>query len=336
VSITTKLTPIAALGCEISSPQDTCQRETLTSEASLTCADQTSLDTGNAISLLGLAGGPTRSGSQVGPTNAPSGPAPARVSRFRALDSERAMPTNDTSGPLFTALSPSARLQSSLENRLRARMDVNGSPEFALTWKYWDMPSGPPICALRASERRTSAKGFIGWPTPNVPNGGRSIAHAQMKGKTATHNGKKVQVGLEAAAKMVRLVGWDTPTAPVKTNGHQAGNNRYVTNTVRALKGWATPRARDHKNNGVSIARAARGVADSLDLQSKLVCRSGTAPPSPLSARMDGAAFPLNPMHSLWLMGYGPEWESCAVVETRSTRKSPRSSSRPQRSVSRD
>jgi hypothetical protein len=45
-------------------------------------------------------------------------------------------------------------------------MDVNGSLEYELTWKELDMPSGPPICALRASVRRTNAKGYIGWPTP--------------------------------------------------------------------------------------------------------------------------------------------------------------------------
>jgi hypothetical protein len=37
------------------------------------------------------------------------------------------------------------------------------------------------------------------WPTPNVPNGGRTIHHATVTGRTAMHNGKKVQIGLEAA-----------------------------------------------------------------------------------------------------------------------------------------
>ncbi len=40
-----------------------------------------------------------------GQTTAPSGPAPVRVSRFRARDSARAMQTNDTSGPLFSSSS---------------------------------------------------------------------------------------------------------------------------------------------------------------------------------------------------------------------------------------
>ena len=46
------------------------------------------------------------------------GPDHVLVSRFRAQDSGKAMSTNDTSGPLFTALSPSANLQWCLANRL--------------------------------------------------------------------------------------------------------------------------------------------------------------------------------------------------------------------------
>jgi hypothetical protein len=43
---------------------------------------------------------------------------------------------------------------------------------------------------------------LAGWATPNVPNGGRSISHAEIKGATAYHNGQKVQIGLEAQARM--------------------------------------------------------------------------------------------------------------------------------------
>src|SRR5271157_3853765 len=93
---------------------------------------------------------------------AKSGPEAVPVSRFRARDSEKAMPMSDIYGPLFTNSSPSAALQRSLESRLRARMDVNGSPEYALTWKCWDMPSGPPIYALRARARLISDNGYSG------------------------------------------------------------------------------------------------------------------------------------------------------------------------------
>ena len=227
--------------------------------------------TPSVTSSPGSAVGAMRSGSPDGPTSGPSGPAPFRVSRFRALDSDVAMPIEDTCGPLFSGSSPSADLQRSLESRLRATLDVNGSPEYALIWSTWDMPAGPPICRLRASAHRTSGNGFGGWPTPNVPNGGRSIAHAEMRGSTAYHKGKKVQVGLEAVAQMA---GWPTTSANdmrqysnealetfVKigsVSGHNldlnaaaqkgynaAGNTDSSRKTTALVAGWTTPQSHD-------------------------------------------------------------------------------------------
>ena len=150
-------------------------------------------DTTAAISLPGSPGGISPSRSPDGET-ARSGPEAVHVSRFRARDNERAMPTNDTSGPLFTALSPSADLQRSLENRLQARMAGSGSPLFVLTWSDWDMPAGVLICRLRASGRRTSDSGYGGWPTPRSQEDGRTLeqygegrrrGYPNRKGKTS-------------------------------------------------------------------------------------------------------------------------------------------------------
>lgn len=91
---------------------------------------------------------------------------PASRSASRAKAKEK--PMNGTSGQCSVTSSPSANLQSRLASKLRARLAVNGSPMFALTWKDWDMPWGPPICALRASVRRTSDKDCSGWQTPRA------------------------------------------------------------------------------------------------------------------------------------------------------------------------
>ncbi len=98
---------------------------------------------------------------------------------------------SDTYGPSSGDSSPSTVLQSSLENRLRAALDVNGSPEYALTWKHWDMQSGVPICALRASGSPKTDHGYTGWPTPQVfdgTNGGRGRP-LRYKGNAASEQG---------------------------------------------------------------------------------------------------------------------------------------------------
>ena len=274
-------------------------------------------DSPSATSSPESADGPAPSDSPDGPMTGRSGPDHAPVSRFRSRDSEKAMPTNDTSGPLFTTSSPSASLQRSLANRLHQNLDVNGSPEFALTWKAVDMPAGVPICALRASGRRTSGKDYggwptpvpssgdqtaanptpkqtggdtlggiaklAGWPTPNVPNGGRSISHAEQKGGTYYHEGKKVQVGLEAAAKMT---GWPTPIEDDASNVMRSSGFRSLTSP----EVWPN---------------------------------TGTANTSPAQTEKRGA---LNPAFSLWLMGYPTEWARCAARVTRSYRRSGQSS----------
>lgn len=139
----------------------------------------------------------------------------AHVSRFRSPESRRAISTNDISGPLFSVSSPSAGLQSSLANRLVARLGTNGSPEFALTWRSLDMPAGLPICALRVSARRTSARGSTGWPTPDasVAQDGESLSSWEARREMLKQkgiNGNGCGLPLTMAAQ---LAGWATPTS---------------------------------------------------------------------------------------------------------------------------
>jgi hypothetical protein len=93
------------------------------------------------------------------------GPALARVNPFRWRDLEKAMKMKGISGRSSAASSWSVVLQLSLESRLRRHLGGGGSPVYELTWKRWDTASGLPICALRASGRRTSGSDCSGWPT---------------------------------------------------------------------------------------------------------------------------------------------------------------------------
>ena len=88
-----------------------------------------------------------------------------------------------TFGPRSIASSTSAALQLSLANRLRARTALSGSTLYRLTWKDRVTPAQQPICALRASARRTSDSAYGGWPTPE--------AEEARRGYQNRSNGKK-------------------------------------------------------------------------------------------------------------------------------------------------
>lgn len=237
----------------------------------------TSEGTTSAISLPESAAGPTPSDLPDGPTTAPSGPAPVPVSRFRARASKRAMPTTDTSGPLFTNSSPSADLQRSLENRLRQNLDVNGSPEYALTWKMHDMPSGPPICALRASGRRTSGKGFSGWPTPMSTE--RTSSPETMAKRLAYRKGNGQNTVPLYLNEVAQTAGWPTPMAgtPAQNGNNAAGNNDSGRKTVELVSGWPTPK--EQNSRGASIKRD--GLWD-------IAQTAGWPTPNAISEKRDG------------------------------------------------
>ena len=240
--------------------------------------------------------------------NDQSGPDHVPVSRFRASDAEKDMPINDISGPLFSVSSPSAALQRSLENRLRDLMDANGSPEYVLTWKEWDMLAGAPICALRASERLSADKDFTGWPAP-----------------TATRQGPE-----SAKTK--------------KKRGFNSGNNLI---DVATAAGWCSPTARDWKDTpnmsktGKNPDGSARKRLDQLPRQAALV--ENTLPnqrftlpnqlifgrPQSGSRARTGKPGALNPDLPRWLMGYPPAFCESAVTAMQSFRNSRRSSSKP-------
>jgi hypothetical protein len=123
-------------------------------------------------SLQGSGSGPTPSGSPESPTTPTSGRGLALASRLARQAQAKEKTTLDTSGPSGSLLLSTTDLQSSLESKLRARLEGLGSPLYKLTWKHWDIPSGLRICALRArvprtSDRDSSGERRTGWTTPS-------------------------------------------------------------------------------------------------------------------------------------------------------------------------
>lgn len=207
--------------------------------------------------------------------------------------------------------------------RTSQRCLVEGWTEFSETWpRSGTMRSGIAYQLAPLAPRTSEIESGL-WPTPVVPNGGRSVAHVNdWRGRSAYHNGKKVQVDLNQAVKM-----WPTPTrvytranwseqqirakqeevkAATKAKGKHHTGNGFGLNLAQAVRMVPTPTARDFRHPGRSRLE-----------------RTGGTQGECLPQFIGGA---LNPTWVEWLMGFPLGWTELEASETQSSRKSRKSS----------
>jgi hypothetical protein len=242
------MTPRLRHGCANSFEQMSLFEERSTSAISAMSSLPIWTDLLSVISSPESVAGLTPCDLPVGLTHAGSGRDPVPVSLSpqpgKAMDSV----TTGTSGPPFTVSSRTLCLQSCLASRLRHRLDCNGSVLFKLTWKDQVMPSGLPICRLRASARRTSDKDSSGWPSPLVND---------SKGSNYTYNqGRHDSISLKLGGAAQLASPWATPAARDyhSESATDAFNDKRWTHprgkplsAQATLSTWPTPTLVDYK-----------------------------------------------------------------------------------------
>ena len=275
------------------------------------------------------------SNSQDGRKDAGCGQRASLVNLSQMLENAVRAMTNAISGRSLDRLLRHFIRPTSSESRLRVLLDGNGSPEYSMTWKIWDMPCGRRVSRLAPSRRRIkecdSSGTLVHWITPQSHDAvGRSDPN-RLKRHGTKH-------GCSNLVDQAALSGWPTPMAgsPKTETYNEAGDTCNGRKTRLLLSGWGTTTTRDWKDGASTLenvainallGRQVQLIEGIVDLSEYNLGENSTF----YIALMENSEEPLslNPGFSRWHMGFPKEWDDFAPTVTPSYLKSPLHSSLP-------
>ena len=222
-------------------------------------------------------------------------------------DSKKEKRTKGTYGLSGSISSDSLDLQQYLENRLAQQLIKDGSIKSKVIWNPVTTQQGRSLFQLQQSEPSTRDQDCGSWPTPIFSDGRGSAG----KGKKELPN-------------IAKMADWGTPVAKPANGSPENYLNRKKKFAARGQKMGIS--LTDIQMQAKSVLWPTVTAQDNIQMVGQYNKKTGTTlggavRQCDVKTEKQGSSL-LNPLFSLWLMGYPTEWGSCVVQGTQLSLKS--------------